>query len=58
MREDGMVFDDGTTARLGDQHFLMTTTTANAAKGLTMATVLLRSCSRMPGMNTCWRHWR
>ncbi|MFI6498456.1 2Fe-2S iron-sulfur cluster-binding protein [Nonomuraea typhae] len=28
---DGMVFDDGTTARLGPDHFLMTTTTGNAA---------------------------
>ncbi|MBB5373204.1 2Fe-2S iron-sulfur cluster-binding protein [Acidocella aromatica] len=32
LREDGMVMDDGTTARLGKQHFVMTTTTANAAK--------------------------
>lgn len=32
LREDGMVMDDGTTARLGEQHFVMTTTTANAAK--------------------------
>jgi sarcosine oxidase subunit alpha len=31
LREDGMVFDDGTTARLGPEHFLVTTTTANAA---------------------------
>lgn len=29
--EDGMIFDDGTTSRLGDNHFLMTTTTGNAA---------------------------
>ncbi len=29
--EDGMVMDDGVTTRLGDQHFLMTTTTGNAA---------------------------
>ncbi|WP_219472136.1 2Fe-2S iron-sulfur cluster-binding protein [Nonomuraea rhizosphaerae] len=28
---DGMVFDDGTTARLADDHYLMTTTTGNAA---------------------------
>ncbi|MCZ6605667.1 MAG: FAD-dependent oxidoreductase, partial [Alphaproteobacteria bacterium] len=27
---DGMVFDDGVTARLGETHFLMTTTTGNA----------------------------
>ena len=31
LREDGMVFDDGTTSRLGDTHFFVTTTTANAA---------------------------
>ena len=31
LREDGMVMDDGTTARLGDNHYLMTTTTGNAA---------------------------
>ena len=30
LRDDGMVFDDGTTARLGDDHYVMTTTTANA----------------------------
>ena len=29
--DDGMVFDDGTTARLGENHYLMTTTTGNAA---------------------------
>lgn len=29
--EDGMVFDDGTTARLAEDHFLMTTTSGNAA---------------------------
>jgi sarcosine oxidase subunit alpha len=30
LREDGMLFDDGTTSRLGPEHFLITTTTANA----------------------------
>ena len=30
LREDGMMFDDGTTARLAAEHFLVTTTTANA----------------------------
>ncbi len=30
LREDGIAYDDGTTARLGDHHFVMTTTTANA----------------------------
>jgi len=30
-REDGMIFDDGTTARIAEQRYLMTTTTGNAA---------------------------
>ncbi|MFG3437766.1 2Fe-2S iron-sulfur cluster-binding protein [Nonomuraea sp. NPDC047897] len=30
-RPDGMVFDDGTVVRLADDHFLVTTTTGNAA---------------------------
>jgi glycine cleavage system aminomethyltransferase T/NADPH-dependent 2,4-dienoyl-CoA reductase/sulfur reductase-like enzyme len=30
LREDGFVFDDGTTSRLAERHYLMTTTTANA----------------------------
>jgi sarcosine oxidase subunit alpha len=30
LREDGIAYDDGTTARLGENHFVMTTTTANA----------------------------
>ncbi len=34
LREDGFVLDDGTTARLGEQRYLMTTTTA--AAGLVM----------------------
>lgn len=32
--ENGMVFDDGVTARLGDNHFHMTTTTGGAARVL------------------------
>lgn len=32
LREDGFVMDDGTTSRLRENHFLMTTTTANAGK--------------------------
>ncbi|MBV9697589.1 MAG: (2Fe-2S)-binding protein [Gammaproteobacteria bacterium] len=31
LREDGMMLDDGTTARLAAEHFLLTTTTVNAA---------------------------
>jgi sarcosine oxidase subunit alpha len=30
LREDGMVFDDGVTSRLGEQHYLMTTTSGGA----------------------------
>jgi sarcosine oxidase subunit alpha len=30
LREDGFVFDDGTAARLADDHYFVTTTTANA----------------------------
>jgi sarcosine oxidase subunit alpha len=30
--EDGMVMDDGVTARLGERHYLMTTTTGGAAR--------------------------
>ena len=30
LREDGMVFDDGVTARLGAQHYLMSTTSGGA----------------------------
>jgi heterotetrameric sarcosine oxidase alpha subunit len=32
LREDGFALDDGTTARLGPEHYLMSTTTANAAR--------------------------
>jgi methylglutamate dehydrogenase subunit C len=34
LREDGFILDDGTSARLAAHHYLMSTTTANAAKGL------------------------
>ena len=30
LREDGIALDDGTAARLGENHFVVTTTTANA----------------------------
>jgi heterotetrameric sarcosine oxidase alpha subunit len=32
LREDGFVMDDGTSSRLGEHHFVMTTTTANAGR--------------------------
>src|SRR5699024_106884 len=34
LRHDGHLFDDGTTSRLAEDHYLMTTTTANAARVL------------------------
>ena len=34
LREDGIVLDDGTTARLGEDRWYMTTTTSNAARVL------------------------
>ncbi len=34
LREDGYVLDDGTISRLGENHFHLTITTANAGKGL------------------------
>jgi sarcosine oxidase subunit alpha len=34
LRDDGMVMDDGVTLRLAEDHFLMTTTTGNAASVL------------------------
>jgi sarcosine oxidase subunit alpha len=34
LREDGFVLDDGTTSRLAEDRFIVTTTTANAAKVL------------------------
>ncbi|MDP3341916.1 sarcosine oxidase subunit alpha family protein [Frigidibacter sp.] len=35
LREDGFIYDDGTTSRLGEDHFYMTTTTALAAGVMT-----------------------
>lgn len=32
LRDDGIMMDDGTVARLGEQHYFVTTTTANAVK--------------------------
>ncbi len=42
LRDDGIVFDDGTTSRLGTDHYLMTTTTANAARVLQYLEALLQ----------------
>ncbi|MFY9240486.1 MAG: sarcosine oxidase subunit alpha family protein [Roseovarius sp.] len=43
LREDGFVMDDGATARLGEYDYLMSTTTANAAKVLAFAEHLLQT---------------
>jgi methylglutamate dehydrogenase subunit C len=34
LREDGFVFDDGTVARMAPDHFIVSTTTANAARAM------------------------
>ncbi len=49
LREDGIVMDDGTTARLGESHFVMTTTTANAV-GVFRHMEFCRQCL-WPGMD-------
>ncbi|WP_287318303.1 sarcosine oxidase subunit alpha family protein [Mesorhizobium sp.] len=41
LRDDGIVFDDGTTTRLGEQHFFMTTSTAKAADVMSRLEFLL-----------------
>jgi sarcosine oxidase subunit alpha len=46
LREDGMLFDDGTTSRLGPTHFLVTTTTANSAAALEHLEFHLQSACR------------
>ena len=42
LRDDGMVFDDGTTWRLAENNYLMTTTTNNAASVMTRLEELLQ----------------
>ena len=42
LREDGIVYDDGTTTRLAENHYLMTTTTANAGRVMTELEYLLQ----------------
>jgi len=46
LREDGVLFDDGTTSRLGPEHFLMTTTTANSTAVLEHLEFHLQSVCR------------
>ncbi len=42
LREDGIVMDDGTTSRIGETEFFMTTTTAQAAKVMSHLEFLLQ----------------
>jgi sarcosine oxidase subunit alpha len=42
LRDDGIVMDDGTTSRLGPVHYLMTTTTLNAARVMQHLELLLQ----------------
>ncbi len=44
LREDGMVFDDGTTTRLSKHHYFMTVTTAGAGAVMSHLEFLLQSC--------------
>ena len=43
LREDGIVMDDGTTSRLSETHYLMTTTTVNAVKVMQQLEYLLQA---------------
>jgi glycine cleavage system aminomethyltransferase T len=43
LRDDGIVFDDGTTARLGEHRFFMTTSTAKAADVMSRIEFLLQT---------------
>jgi len=51
LRDDGFVFDDGTVARLAPTHFLLTTTTANAARVLRHMDTMHRLCK--PELDVC-----
>jgi sarcosine oxidase subunit alpha len=44
LREDGIVFDDGTASRLAADHFFMTTTTANAGPVMAHLEFHLQTC--------------
>jgi len=43
LREDGIVLDDGTVIRMADDHYLLSATTANAARVLQMLEVCLQA---------------
>ncbi|HEX5328042.1 MAG TPA: glycine cleavage T C-terminal barrel domain-containing protein, partial [Acetobacteraceae bacterium] len=44
LREDGIAFDDGTVSRLADDHFFLTTTTANADRVMEHLEFHLQTC--------------
>ena len=48
LRDDGIVFDDGTVSRLAPTHYLMTTTTVNAVRVLQH----LKCCCRSTGRSS------
>ena len=59
LREDGCVIDDGTTARLGDTHYLMTTTTV-AASQVMRQLEFVHQClhpERYLSFNSVTEHW-
>jgi sarcosine oxidase subunit alpha len=43
LREDGFIFDDGTTSRISEDHYFLTTTTAEAAKVMSHLEWLLQT---------------
>ena len=43
LREDGFIFDDGTTSRFAEDHYFLTTTTAEAAKVMSHLEWLLQT---------------
>ena len=48
LREDGIVMDDGTTARLGEHEYVMTTTTANAVPSPSSSSSHIRAHPAVP----------
>ena len=46
LRDDGIVLDDGTTSRLAESHYLMTTTTVNAVRVMQQIEFLLQTTWR------------
>ncbi len=59
LRDDGYVFDDGTTTRLGETRYFMTTTTAKAEPVLARIEFLLQSAWRDLRVQVCdvTDHW-